>query len=221
MSKLIAIDGPVSSGKSTIGWLLAQKLNYQFIDTGIFYRLVALKLLRKKISLDNQSAINKICENLDVEFISRDDKQQILSEGQDITDSLHTPEVTKFTPLVAANSDVRRITKKFQQTLGGSQNTVMTGRDIGSEIFPETPFKFYITASAEVRAKRRFNQLKKTRPDATFEKILEEIADRDLKDTTRAVSPLRIPEDAIIIDTSELNIEETVTTLLKACSAVV
>lgn len=213
---IITIDGPVSSGKSSVGLAFAQKIGYEFVDSGAIYRAGALLMLQDKISLEDTSKIIEIFQNLKMKFETRDGHQHVFVNGKEVTDILHNPDVTVVVPIVAQIPEVREYVKAIQKQIASSQNTVMTGRDTGTEIFPDAPLKFYITASAEARAKRRFTQLKDKRPGVTFETILEEISDRDLKDTTRALSPLKIPEGAVVVDTSNLSIEESVKELLKA-----
>ncbi len=214
-TEVITIDGPTSSGKSTIGLLFAQKIGFQFIDTGLIYRAISLVILQQNIKYGNEQAICPVVDHLDIEFKTKNGIPSILLGGEDVTDSLHSKKITDAVPIVAAIKCVRDGAKKIQRRLGESKNTVMAGRDIGSEIFPEAKLKFFITASAQARAERRYKQLKKIRPNANLKKILEEIAGRDLKDSIRQISPFRKPADAVIIDTSKLNIKQSVEKLLE------
>jgi len=211
---VITIDGPTSSGKNSVGFLLAQKLGYQFIDTGMIYRL-GTYLALKNNCLDNVEAITKIFKNLKLQIKTTPLGVRIFHDNEDLTDVLHNPQVTKNVSAVSALKPVREITRVIQRQLGESKNTVMTGRDIGSEIFPTAKHKFYLTATREVRARRRFNQLVAKYPSVKYEQVLQEMIERDKKDSTRETSPLRIPEDAVVIDNSHKTIEQTVEEILK------
>lgn len=213
--EVITIDGPTSSGKNSVGFLLAEKLGYQYIDSGSIYRAGCIFLLRNNIPLETEEKLVDVFRNLQIDIKSEDHRQRFFANGEDITNRLHDPEVTKIVSAVSAIREVRQAVKLIQYRLVESKNTVMTGRDIGSEIFPLAKNKFYLTASVEVRAKRRFRQLVKKDPRVKYEDVLEDIKDRDEKDMTREVSPLRIPKDAVVIDNSNLSIEETVEEILK------
>lgn len=214
-TEVITIDGPTSSGKNSVGFLLAQKLGYQYIDSGSIYRSGCIFILRDGISLETKEKVVEVFKNLRIEIR----RVSFFANTEDITDHLHDFEVTKMVPLVAAMREVREAIKVIQYKLVNSQNTVMTGRDIGSEIFPNAKHKFYLTASVEVRAKRRFAQLVAKDSSVKYEDVLAAMKDRDHKDETREVSPLRIPEGAVVVDNSELTVEETVEEMLKNISA--
>lgn len=215
MSNVITIDGPTSSGKSSVGFLFSQKIGYQFIDTGRIYRAGALHILRNEIPIDNQDKVAEVFENLDIDFKEINGKVRMFLEGKDVTNEIHSPEVTFIVPKIAANPKARNFSKQLQRKIGNSQNTVMAGRDIGSEIFPDSKLKFFITADVKVRAERRFNQIKKTDPTANFEEVLKSMEKRDDADSTREASPMRVPEEAIIIDTSNMSTEETVDKMME------
>lgn len=211
---IITIDGPTSSGKNSVGFLLAQKLGYQYIDSGMIYRIGTYLVLKNNILLDDVSQITNIFQNLNLEIKSSNGGLRILNNGEDLTGVLHTPEVTNNVSTVSAIKEVREITKIIQRKLGSLKNTVMTGRDIGSEIFPEAKHKFFLTASAEIRAQRRFDQLVKLNPNITYEQVLNSMMERDKKDSEREISPLRIPEGAKTLDNSQLTVEQTVEEML-------
>jgi len=214
VTEVITIDGPTSSGKNSVGFLLAQKVGYQYIDSGSIYRAGCIFIIKNNISLDDLNKIVETYKNLQIE-IRPDHPQRFFANGEDITDHLHDPKVTSIVPIVAAIKEVREVTKLIQYKLVDEKNTVMTGRDIGSEIFPKAKHKFYLTASAEVRAERRFKQLVEKNPNTKYEDVLQDMKNRDQADTTRVVSPLRIPEDAVVIDNSNLGVEQTVEEMLK------
>lgn len=210
MSKIITIDGPTSSGKSSVGLLFSQKIGYQFIDTGRIYRAGALYILRNSIPVEDEEKVAQVFKDLQVEFKEIEGKVKIYMQGEDITAQIHSPEITFVVPKIAAHAKAREYAKQLQRKIGGLENTVMAGRDIGSEIFPDSKLKFFITADVNVRAQRRYNQVKKTDPNVKFEDILMGMEKRDDTDATRKASPMRVPEDAITIDTSSLTTEETV-----------
>lgn len=220
MSIVIPIDGPSSSGKSTVGFLFSKKIGFQFIDTGAIYRagsLIALQsgVMSSEFRVQNEIDLVNIFKDINISFKTINNKVRVFIDGDDVTDKLHTPEVAKVVPVVSAVSPVRKAAKRIQYKVAQNQNTVMAGRDIGSEIFPDAPLKFFIIASAEVRAKRRFEQHIKKGEQVTYEQILEDTKKRDEMDERREASPMRIPEDAIIIDTTDKNIDEVVEELVK------
>ncbi|OGE38880.1 cytidylate kinase [Candidatus Daviesbacteria bacterium RIFCSPHIGHO2_12_FULL_37_11] len=208
MNQIITIDGPVSSGKNSVGHLLARKLGYHFIDTGSIYRIYTLYSLEKNYLVSD-------LEKIDIRFKTKSHDTLIYADGIEINNRLHEPKVTEFVSKIAANPEIRSISKRIQRQIGKPQNTVMTGRDIGTEIFPDASLKIFLTASPEVRAKRRYEQLKKTKPELTLMDVLNQIRERDKMDTEREASPMRIPEDAIILDNSYLNVEQTVEKILE------
>ncbi|MBI2597185.1 (d)CMP kinase [Candidatus Daviesbacteria bacterium] len=214
-TNIITIDGPTSSGKNSVGFLLSQKLGYQYIDTGMIYRVGTYLVLKQNINLNDVLQITGIFKDLNLEIKKSNGGLIILNNGADLTSQLHSKEVTDAVSKVAAYKEVREVTKLIQRKLGVLENTVMTGRDIGSEIFPEAKHKFYLTADVKVRAKRRFDQLVKLDSTVQYEDVLNSMIERDKKDSIREVSPLRIPEGAVVIDNTSLNIEQTVSEVLK------
>lgn len=212
---VITIDGPTSSGKNSVGFLLAQKLMFQYIDSGSIYRAGCIFILRNKISLDNLEKLIEVFKNLQIEVKNEDGQQRFFANGEDITDNLHNPAVTRIVPAVAAIKEVREATGLIQHKLASFKSTVMTGRDIGSEIFPDARHKFFLTASSEVRANRRFKQLVAKDPSLKYEDVLKDMENRDKQDSEREVSPMRIPEGAEVLDNSNLTVEQTVEEMLK------
>lgn len=215
MPNVITIDGPTSSGKSSVGLLFAKRINYQFVDTGAIYRAGSLSILNRGISLEDKSKIVEVFKDLDISFKTLEGEQEIFLDGLDVTSDLHAPQVTAIVPVIAALAKVREIAKQLQRKIGSLENTVMTGRDIGSEIFPDAKLKFFLTASPEVRAERRFKQLKKVNPATTFEEVLRDTQKRDEADATREASPFRKPADAITVDTTTMTTEESVNKMLE------
>lgn len=218
-TEVITIDGPTSSGKNSVGFLLAQKLGYQYIDSGSIYRAGCIFILKNNISLDDLEKVVSVYKNLQIEIKVEDHQQRFFANREDVTDHLHDPEVTKIVPGVSAIKEVREATKIIQYKLVNSKATVMTGRDIGSEIFPEAKYKFFLTASAEKRAERRFKQLSEKDFTVKYEDVLRAMEERDRQDETREVSPLRIPEGASVIDNSTLTVEQTVEEMLRHLNA--
>jgi len=219
VTDVITIDGPTSSGKNSVGFLLAQRLGYQYVDSGSIYRAGCIFILKNSVSLEDTEELTDVYKNLQIEVKLNDHEPRFFANSEDVTDHLHDPEVTKIVPVVSAIKEVREATKKIQYELVNSKSTVMTGRDIGSEIFPQAKHKFYLTATVEKRAERRFKQLVAKDPGVKYEDVLAAMQERDKQDETREVSPLRIPEGAIEIDNSNLTVEQTVEEMLKRINA--
>lgn len=216
MTRMITIDGPTSSGKNSVGFLLAKKLGYQYIDTGMIYRVGTYLILKNNISLNDTERIVSIFRNLNINIQTCEDGLRISNNGEDLTEYLHSMPVTKNVSTFAAIKGVREATKIIQRRLGEAHDTVMTGRDIGSEIFPDVKYKFFLTATPEVRAQRRYEQLKKN-SSITYQQVYQSMLDRDEKDTNRERSPLRVPQGAIVIDNSSLTVDQTVDKMLSLC----
>lgn len=215
---IITIDGPTSSGKNSVGFLLAKKLGYRYIDTGMIYRAGVYKMLQMGVSPEDTAKILEIYDSLKVRF-EMDNGWKIFLDGEDVTAVLHDPQISDVTSKVSAIQEVRDIMKGIQRRLANDGKVVMGGRDIGSEIFPEAKHKFFLNASVEVRVKRRFEQLQKKDPTVKYEDVLSSMMERDKRDETREASPMRIPEGAIVIDNSNLTVEETVEQMLKHINA--
>ncbi len=214
MEDIVTIDGPTSSGKNSVGFLLAQKLRYKYIDSGMIYRAGCFKMLKENIWPNDLGKILVIFRNLDVRFETNAHWKMFL-EGIDVTDKLHDPEISRLVPIIAAIPKVREVTKILQRKIASGGKVVMGGRDIGSEIFPDAKYKFFLTASLEVRAKRRYKQLNQKDPSIKFEDVLKDMEARDKTDTEREASPMRIPPGAVTIDNSKATIEQTVSEMLK------
>lgn len=211
---IITLDGPTSSGKNSVGFLLGKKLGYQYIDSGMIYRAGCLKMIQQSVAPDDLEKIIEIYKNLNVKFESND-RWKMFLESEDVTDKLHISKISKLVPIVAAKKQVREVIKAFQKNLGRNGKLVVGGRDIGSEIFPEARYKFFLTASVEERAKRRFKQLLQKDPSIKYPDVLKDMIARDKHDSEREASPMRIPQDAVVIDNTKLSVEETVSEMLK------
>ena len=207
---IIAIDEPSGAGKSTLGKMLAKKLGLLYLDTGAMYRAVALSVLRKGVEFNETEEIVEIAETTNIDLIGEPDSLKILLDGDDVTAEIRTLEVAQAASVVSTISDVRHIMVDHQRQIGESapKGCVLEGRDIGSVVFPNADFKFFLTAKPEARARRRFNEDAAKGLVSTYEQTLAEINERDQRDVSREDSPLTIAEDAVVIDTSELDLTE-------------
>ncbi|HEY8559115.1 MAG TPA: (d)CMP kinase [Pyrinomonadaceae bacterium] len=207
---IIAIDGPSGAGKSTLGKMLAKQLNLLYLDTGAMYRAVGLAVLESGVGFEEKEKIAEIAEKSEINLVGEPDGLQIFLNGGDVSADIRTNEVGQAASRVSTISEVRRILVEHQRALGrtSANGAVLDGRDIGSVVFPGADVKFFLTARPEARARRRFEEdLEKGRA-ATYEQTFAEIKERDERDVSRADSPLTISEDAVVIDTSELNLSE-------------
>jgi cytidylate kinase len=207
---IIAIDGPSGAGKSTLGKMLAKKLGLLYLDTGAMYRAAALAALKEGISLHNTERLATIAENASIELVGEPDDLKVVLDGRDVTTEIRTLEVAQAASVVSTISEVRRIMVRHQREIGNrdEKGCVLEGRDIGSVVFPHADYKFFLTAKPEARAHRRFAEDTAKGRVSTFEETLAEINERDARDVSRADSPLTIAPDAIVIDTSDLDLTE-------------
>lgn len=204
---IIAIDGPAGSGKGTLAKALAKKLNLVNIDTGATYRCVALKVLRKKIKLDDKEKIIKIAKNIKIDLL---EDGTVLMDSEDVTKEIRSKEVTEIVSPISSIVEVREILVDVQRNIAKGKNIVMEGRDITTVVFPNAPYKFYLDASVEVRAKRRFKENQEKGIDMTYEEVYENIKARDYNDMHKEVGSLMRTDDQIYIDSSNLTVEEEV-----------
>jgi len=214
---IIAIDGPSSAGKSTLGKMLAKKLNLLYLDTGAMYRAVALAVLQAGVTVENEEKAVDIARHSKIELVGEPDSLQIKLNGQDVSDEIRTNEVGQTASIVSSFSEVRKILVEHQRRLGETapNGCVLDGRDIGTVVFPNADVKFFLTAKPEARARRRFEEDVQSGRITTYEETLTEINQRDERDVSREDSPLSIAEDAIVIDTSELNLREVYEQILE------
>ncbi len=217
---IIAIDGPSGAGKSTLGKMLAKELGLLYLDTGAMYRAVALSASQKGIDLDDADAVSQNARNAEIELKGEVDSLKIFLDGDDISDDIRTLEIAQAASVVSTISDVRRTMVRLQRKLGeqSAKGCVLEGRDIGSVVFPNADIKFFLTAKPEARARRRFEEDKARGRDSTYEQTLAEINERDERDVARVDSPLTIAEDAVVIDTSELDLSEVFEQMLAKIS---
>lgn len=213
---IIAIDGPSGAGKSTLGKMLAKKLGLLYLDTGAMYRAVALAVLRADVSFDDHVRVVELAENSKIELLGDPDSLRVLLDGEDVSSEIRTLEVAQAASVVSTISDVRKIMVLHQREIGeaAAKGCVLEGRDIGSVVFPNADVKFFLTAKPEARASRRFEEDKKKGRISTYEQTLTEINERDQRDVSREDSPLTIADDAVVIDTSELDLTEVFEAML-------
>ena len=213
----IAIDGPAGAGKSTVARLVAEKLGYTYIDTGAMYRALTLEALERNIDLKDADALVEALVTMNLTIQPGSSGNQVFIHGQDVTARIRRPEVSEHVSLVSSHEKVRKAVVKIQQEMAQQDNVVMDGRDIGTVVMPNADFKFYLDASVEERAKRRSLELSKRGFSVSLEELIDKIRQRDEFDSTRKVSPLRKAEDAIVIDTTHLTVDEVVDLILAYC----
>lgn len=208
MSFNIAIDGPAGAGKSTIAKRVAKELSFLYVDTGALYRGIALYLLRNGISPEDEEQLAQACRQIHIEIAYENGEQQVILNGENVTDQIRTEEVGNMASASAAKPCVREALLALQRELAAKADVLMDGRDIGTNILPNAQLKIYLTASVETRARRRFQELQEKQAACTIEEIERDIEERDRRDATRRIAPLRQAEDAVWIDSSELSIKE-------------
>ena len=205
---VITIDGPSGSGKGTVSQRIAQKLGLHLLDSGALYRLIALVAARTNTALDDASALAAIALNLDITFQPTESGVQARLAGEDVSLAIRAEEIGLAASLVAAIQPVRDALLARQRAFAVAPGLVADGRDMGTAVFPGAPVKIYLTASAEERANRRYNQLKAKGESVSLPRLLEDIQARDARDMNRQVSPLKPAEDAVVIDSSQMGIDE-------------
>ena len=211
----IAIDGPAGAGKSTIAKIVAEKLGYTYIDTGAMYRAVTYKALRTGIQLENAEALETMLRATDIRLQPSNEGQLVFLDGEDVSSPIRSNEVTANVSQVAAHANIRAILVAMQQALAAQGAVVMDGRDIATHVLPEAELKIFMSASVEERARRRQIDNEKRGIPSTFKSLVEEIALRDKKDSEREASPLIQAEDALLLDTTELSIDEAAEAILR------
>lgn len=206
----VAIDGPAGAGKSTIAKLLSHRIGATYIDTGAMYRAITYKALVHNIELTDEEKLADLISKSKIELITKQDKQLVLLDGMDISEKIRDPKISQNVSIVASHAKVRGLMVELQRELAKETSVVMDGRDIGTTVLPTADFKFYLTASIEERAKRRYNELLQKGFNPSFTDLLIEIENRDRIDSEREVSPLKKAGDAIELDTTSLTIDEVV-----------
>lgn len=213
----IAIDGPSSAGKSTVAKLIASRLNIVYVDTGAMYRALGLKALRRGIDHANGVAVEPMLKDTSVEFKAMNGEMHIMLDGEDVSSFIRTEEVSSAASVISTHQCVREKLVELQREIAANTDTVMDGRDIGTVVLPNSKYKFFVTASVAVRARRRYEEYlqKGQLHGKSFEQVLAEIKARDFRDMNREIAPLRPAADAVIVNTDEMSIEQVVNALLE------
>lgn len=212
----VAIDGPAGAGKSTIAKEAAKRLGYVYVDTGALYRAVALYILQRHIDPDDGAKVVSVLPMIEVELKYVNGEQRVYLCGENVSRVIRTPEVSMAASTVSAYPKVRELLFRLQQETAASNNVIMDGRDIGTVVLPKAQVKIFLTASAEERATRRYNELTEQGKKVIYEEILEDIKIRDYNDSHRAIAPLKQAPSAVLIDTTELTIEQSIDAVVKA-----
>ncbi len=207
---IVAVDGPAGSGKGTVTKRIEEELGFLNLDTGATYRCVALQTLRKGIKIENEDAIIKIANDIDIKIDNTGDKDIILLNGEDVSKEIRTKEVTEIVSQVSSIIPVREKMVEVQRNLAKGKNVIVEGRDIGTVVFPNADIKIYLDASEEIRAKRRYKENKQSGINTTYEEVLENVKMRDYNDMHKKVGALKKADDSVVIDSTELSIEEVV-----------
>ncbi len=206
----VAIDGPSGAGKSTIAKILAARLGFIYVDTGALYRAVGLSALRYEVDISNHAAIEDFLKELRIDMKYCDGDQRVFANGQDVTDGIRTPEVSSAASTVSAVPAVRAFLFSLQQNMAKTYSVIMDGRDIGTVVLPDAKVKVFLTASPQARAKRRYDELIEKGMNVTFESVLNDMIERDKRDSERATAPLKPAHDAVLVDTTDMSLEESV-----------
>ena len=216
---VIAIDGPVGAGKSTVAKLVARKLGYLYVDTGAMYRAVALKALRLGMDINDPIVMAMLAEATDIQLQQQEDGSvRVFLDGEDVTEAIRTPEVSEASSIVSAHEGVRKVLAERQKAMAKLGGVVMEGRDIQTVIAPDAEVKIFLTASLEERAKRRWLELQQKGISVSYEDVLQEVKERDERDKSRAIAPLKKAPDAVEIDTTQMTPEDVANKIVElAC----
>lgn len=220
MSFCIAVDGPAGAGKSTIAKMVAKKMNLIYVDTGAMYRAMAYYLLTQNADFDNAEDISLKCQDADIRILYENAEQVVMLNGENVNPYLRIEAVGKVASISSANPTVRAKLVQLQQKMAEDTDLIMDGRDIGTCVLPNAPLKVYLTASSKVRALRRYEELKAKGEDCDLDVIEADIIERDQRDMNREISPLKQAEDAILVDSSNMTIEEVVDCIIELAQKV-
>ena len=215
---IIAIDGHSGCGKSTTSRLLAKNLNFKYLDSGAMYRAVTLYFVNKGVSQNDTKKIKDELDNIIIDFKYVEDNQHIFLNDRDVENEIRSDEISNKVSLFSSNSSIRKFLVNKQKAFGINKNIVVEGRDITTVVFPDAEIKVFMTADIQVRAKRRFNEMKSKNPDITYSDVIKNLEDRDIQDSTRKDSPLMVADDAFILDTSDLEINDQVDKIINFIS---
>ena len=210
----IAIDGPAGAGKSTIAKIVAKELGFIYVDTGAMYRTLALACFRDGIDVSDEAAVVAKCESVEVTLGYEDGTQKVYLNGEDVSTEIRREEIGNLTSAIAVYPGVRKILVALQKDLAAKNDVVMDGRDIGTAVLPNADLKIYLTASVETRAKRRYDELVEKGQTCDLKEIEKDIEDRDYRDMNREVSPLSQADDAVLVDSSDMTIDEVVAKII-------
>lgn len=215
MAKIITVDGPAGSGKSTVGRLLSKRLKYLYLDTGAMYRAVALQAKRESVDLKDREKISRLCRDLDLHFKTVDGKTRIFLGSEDISAAIRSPEMDMLSSAISAIKEVRQAMTLLQRKMAGQGGVVAEGRDMGTVVFPDADCKFFVDADSGVRAGRRYRERLERGEAVSMGEVEKELRKRDDQDTTRALAPLVPAKDAVIMDTTNMTVEEVVEKMIK------
>ena len=211
----VAIDGPSGAGKSTVARAAAARLGYVYVDTGAMYRAIGLAVCRRGISGEDADGIAAVLPEIDIRLAYQDGAQHVLLNGEDVSDAIRTPEIAYYASKVSAVPAVRQFLLEAQRDMAKKGNILMDGRDIGTVILPDAPVKIFLTASAETRAERRYLELIGKGQQVTRGSVLHDVVERARQDMSRAVAPLKQAEDAVLLDTSKMTLDESIEAVLQ------
>ena len=211
---IIAIDGPAGAGKSSVAKTIADRLGYIYIDSGAMYRSIALKTIQQGIPITETQKVTSLANMVDICFEKKEGIQQVILDGEDVTELIRSNEATRLSSSVSAIAGVRKCMVEIQRRMGADGGVVMEGRDIGTVVFPDAEVKIYLTASAMERAKRRALEMSEKGIEVDVENVASEIRERDLRDSSRANSPLKQAGDAVLIDTDNMSFEQVVEAII-------
>lgn len=212
---IVAIDGPSGAGKSTVSKLLAKRLGYMYIDTGAMYRAVALKAKRDNVDINDSAALSRLCDSVKIEFVPDNGGLRTILNGEDVSEAIRTPEMSMAASDISARKEVRAALLSLQRRMGECGGVVLEGRDVGTVIFPNAEAKFFLDASLEERGKRRYKELVSKGNNVTLEQTVEDVRKRDINDSSRDIAPLKKADDAVVVDSTGLSIEEVVESMIR------